>query len=221
MAEFAAHLNQGTTNANPTIFEIVAEESMASVLRPAVSYAFKVLASSNPDRWGWIWRLGDELYLCFDYIAQNHYLKNFGGSFSEHFYGLKRVSSVGKGKNGEGLSSFQKYLSLVMLVVVPYAKLKLDELFERTREETFKWEFISLLFKKTPLLSAAEESICLCVPLSAFHMGNCFLVLSFAVHIQVFWSALSLVTRYWTVTSETHKTRDAYTQCARKSYWFI
>ena len=135
MAEFAAHLNQGTTNANPTIFEIVAEESMASVLRPAVSYALKVLASSNPDKWGWIWRLGDELYLCLDYIVQNHYLKHFGGSISEHFYGLKRVSSIGTGQNEEGLSSSRKYLSLIMLVAVPYAKLKLDQLFERARED--------------------------------------------------------------------------------------
>ncbi|KAL9957572.1 hypothetical protein ACROYT_G034491 [Oculina patagonica] len=129
MAEFAAHLNQGTTNANPTIFEIVAEESMASVLRPAVSYALKVLATSNPDRWGWIWRFGDELHLCLDYIVQNYYLKNFGGSISEHFYGLKRVNRKGE------FPSFQKYLSLIMLVGIPYAKLKLDQLFERVREE--------------------------------------------------------------------------------------
>lgn len=132
MAEFAAHLNQGTSNANPTIFEIVAEESMASVLRPAVSYALKVLASSNPDRWGWIWRFGDELHLCLNYIVQNHYVKNFGGSISENFYGLKRVNTEG----GEGeLSRLQKYLSLMMLVGVPYAKLKLDQLFERLKDE--------------------------------------------------------------------------------------
>ena len=135
MVEFAAHLNQGTSNANPTIFEIVAEESMASVLRPAVSYALKVLASSNPDRWGWIWRFGDECHLCLDYVVQNHYLKNFGGSISEHFYGLKRVDRGDAGKGEAGLSSFQKYLSLIMLVGVPYAKLKLDQLFERLREE--------------------------------------------------------------------------------------
>ena len=87
MAEFAAHLNQGTLNAQPTIFEIVAQESMASVLRPAVIYALKVLASSNPDRWSWIWRFGDELHLCLEYILQSHYLRNFEGSISEHFYG--------------------------------------------------------------------------------------------------------------------------------------
>lgn len=135
MAEFAAHLNQGTTNANPTIFEIVAEESMASVFRPAISYALKVLASSNPGRWGWIWRFGDELHLCLDYIVQNYYLKNFGGSISEHFYGLKRVNRLNTEKDEGELSSYQKYLSVMMLVGVPYAKLKLDQLFERVKEE--------------------------------------------------------------------------------------
>lgn len=175
MAEFAAHLNQGTTNANPTIFEIVAQESMASVLRPAVSYAFKVLASSNPDRWGWIWRLGDELYLSFDYIVQNHFLKNFGGSISEHFYGLKRVSSVGNGKNAEGLSSFQKYLSLVMLVVVPYTKLKLDELFERTREGTFNWNLSPYSSRKRPYFLQLKRAFVYVYPFLHFTWETVFL----------------------------------------------
>lgn len=108
---------------------------MASVFRPAISYALKVLASSNPGRWGWIWRFGDELHLCLDYIVQNYYLKNFGGSISEHFYGLKRVNRLNTEKDEEELSSYQKYLSVMMLVGVPYAKLKLDQLFERVKEE--------------------------------------------------------------------------------------
>ena len=135
MAEFAAHLNQGTTDANPTIFEIVAQESMATVLRPAVSYGLKVLATSNPDRWGWLWRVGDELYLILNYVVQNRYLKNFGGSISEHFYGLKRAINVENGDSSGGISNYHRYLSLIMLVAVPYAKLKLDQLFERIREE--------------------------------------------------------------------------------------
>ena len=135
MAEFAAHLNQGTTDANPTIFEIVAQESMATVLRPAVSYGLKVLATSNPDRWGWLWRVGDELYLILNYVVQNHYLKNFGGSISEHFYGLKRAINVENGEIRGGISNHHRYLSLIMLVAVPYAKLKLDQIFERIREE--------------------------------------------------------------------------------------
>ena len=51
MAEFAAHLNQGTTNENPTIFEIVAEESMATVLRPAVSYCLRTVLCKNQAKW--------------------------------------------------------------------------------------------------------------------------------------------------------------------------
>ena len=176
MAEFAAHLNQGTLNAQPTIFEIVAQESMASVLRPAVIYALKVLASSNPDRWGWIWRFGDELHLCLEYILQSHYLRNFEGSISEHFYGLKRVSRTPNNNADDKLSSLQRYLSLLMLVVLPYAKLKLDQLFERLREEYVTGSLSSHPARKRlyflhlkrifiylyPFLHCAWESIFLC-----------------------------------------------------------
>ena len=175
MADFAAHLNQGTTNANPTIFEIVAEESMASVLRPAVSYALKVLASSNPDRWGWVWRLGDEIYLCLDYILQNQYLKHFGGSFSEHFYGLKRVSSVRNGNSGEGISSFQKYLSLIVLVAVPYAKLKFDQLFERAREENLNGHIASYSSRKRSYFLHLKRTFVYVYPLLHFTWETVFL----------------------------------------------
>ncbi|PFX25015.1 peroxisome assembly protein 12-like [Stylophora pistillata] len=176
MAEFAAHLNQGTLNAQPTIFEIIAQESMASVLRPAVTYALKVLASSNPDKWGWIWRFGDELHLFFDYVVQNHYLKIYRGSISEHFYGLKRVSRTPNHDGDDKLSSVQRYLSLVMLVVLPYAKLKLDQLFERLREERVTGSLSSLPVRKRlyflqlkrifiylyPYLHCTWELMCLC-----------------------------------------------------------
>ena len=135
MAEFAAHLNQGLSDNRPTIFEVVAEESMANVLKPAVSYALKVLATSNPDRWSWLWRFGDELHVFLDYIVQNYYLKNFNGSISENFYSLKRVRINGVEIKEGSLSTSERYLSLLMLVGVPYGKLKLDQLFERVREE--------------------------------------------------------------------------------------
>lgn len=149
---------------------------MASVLRPAVIYALKVLASSNPDRWGWIWRFGDELHLCLEYILQSHYLRNFEGSISEHFYGLKRVSRTPNNNADDKLSSLQRYLSLLMLVVLPYAKLKLDQLFERLREEYVTGSLSSHPARKRlyflhlkrifiylyPFLHCAWESIFLC-----------------------------------------------------------
>ena len=175
MAEFAAHLNQSATNANPTIFEIIAEESMASALRPAVGYALNVLATSNPDKWGWVWRVGDEIYLCLDYLVQNHYLKNYGGSISENFYGLKRVNRVMIGNKDGGLSRFQRHLSLIMLVTVPYAKLKLDKLFEKAREEHLSGNQASCHARKRSYFSQLKRTFFYVYPFFHFTWETIFL----------------------------------------------
>lgn len=39
-------------------------------------------------------RYYDELYLLFDVVLQNQYLKKYGASFSENFYAMKRVSTA-------------------------------------------------------------------------------------------------------------------------------
>lgn len=160
MAEFAAHLNQGTSADRPSIFEVIAQESMTSVLRPAIVYALKVLASSSPDRWGWTWRYADEVYVLIDFLVQNHYMKKYGGSFSEHFYGLKRLASAtvpkafhwessaavsGSVNPAYGLSDRHRHLSLLVSVLFPYFKLKIDRLFERLREDSLSGQAMSYL----------------------------------------------------------------------------
>lgn len=53
-------------------------------------------------------------------------------SFTEHFYGLKREPNDGprRRKGVRHLSSSQIWRSLAFLVVLPYAKTKLDETYE-------------------------------------------------------------------------------------------
>ena len=139
MAEFGAHLNQGTNAEKPTIFEVVAQESMNSVLRPALTYCFKVLASSRPDNFGCLWRYSDELYTLIDLLIQNHYLKKFQGTFSENFYGLKRyfaTRNVAERLRQSGnIGQRERFHSLLSVVFLPYCKLKLDNVFEKLREE--------------------------------------------------------------------------------------
>ncbi|EDO43777.1 predicted protein [Nematostella vectensis] len=146
MAEFGAHLNQNASSERPTIFEVIAQESMTSVLRPAVNYALKIIASSRPDRLGWLWRYGEELYTALDLMVQNYFLRKYGGSFSEHFYGLKRAPCEASHPwtlpvrttsitARTILSDKQRYLSLLALVVVPYLRLKMDQYFNRLKEE--------------------------------------------------------------------------------------
>lgn len=190
MAEFGAHLNQGACGEKPTIFEVVAQESMNSVLRPALVYCFKVLASSRPDNFGWLWRYSDELYTLIDLLIQNHYLRKFGGTFSENFYGLKRCvanKNVVDEQTGS-MSQKERFRSLLSVSVVPYCKLKLDELFEKLRDDnlndlssqhpgkkTYFQKVKSIFIYLYPILNLTWESAVLCyqflfmVKLSNFH----------------------------------------------------
>ncbi|XP_024939865.1 peroxisome assembly protein 12 isoform X2 [Cephus cinctus] len=125
MAERGAHLT-GTSHAKPSIFEIVAQDSLYSTLQPALKQIISFLVSCNPARYGWLHQWSDETYLIFNTFLQNYYLKNYSASFSETFYGLKRISLSEPKKRGR-LSGKQKNLSLIFLVLGPYFKDKITK----------------------------------------------------------------------------------------------
>ncbi|EZA55936.1 Peroxisome assembly protein [Ooceraea biroi] len=113
MAEKGAHLT-GTTYIRPSIFEIIAQESLASTLEPAFKKILSFLVSFNPERYGSLLRWADEGYLIFNLILQRHYLRKYSASFSETFYGLKRVAVVDSKLTGS-LSRKQQLLSLILV----------------------------------------------------------------------------------------------------------
>ncbi|XP_011707998.1 PREDICTED: peroxisome assembly protein 12 isoform X2 [Wasmannia auropunctata] len=126
MAEKGAHLT-GTVYIRPSIFEIIAQESLASTLEPAFKKIFSFLVSFNPERYGYILEWVDEGYLIFNVLLQRYYLRKYSASFSETFYGLKRVTVVNS-KLQEELSHKQQILSLILIVILPYLKNKLMQL---------------------------------------------------------------------------------------------
>jgi len=131
MAERGAHLT-GTTYGKPTIFEIVAQESLASTLEPAFKKIFHFLATCNPERYGWAVKWSDEAYLIFHGFLQNFYLKKYAASFSESFYGLKRIALLNNSVRSS-LSWKQEKLAVLLLIAYPYLrakaeKYKLDEI---------------------------------------------------------------------------------------------
>ncbi|XP_011883508.1 PREDICTED: peroxisome assembly protein 12 [Vollenhovia emeryi] len=126
MAEKGAHLT-GTTYIRPSIFEIIAQESLASTLEPAFKKILSLLVSFNPERYGHILEWADEGYLIFNVFLQRYYLRRYSASFSESFYGLKRVTVVNS-KLKENLSYKQQILSLILIVTFPYLKNKLAQL---------------------------------------------------------------------------------------------
>ncbi|XP_041813766.1 peroxisome assembly protein 12-like [Chelmon rostratus] len=135
MAEAGAHLTSTAVNEQPSIFEVLAQESLMEAVRPALRHAIKVLAESNPSRFGFLWRRFDELYLLLDLLLQNHFLSHCSASFSENFYGLKRVSG-GRGLPVHlGLHRKSHWRSLLLLCLVPYLRAKLEATLARQRDE--------------------------------------------------------------------------------------
>uniref|UniRef100_A0A8C4QJD5 Peroxisome assembly protein 12 n=1 Tax=Eptatretus burgeri TaxID=7764 RepID=A0A8C4QJD5_EPTBU len=93
-----------------------------------------VLVESNPSRWEFLWSWFDELYSLLELTLQHHYLISTGASFSENFYGLKRVPQFPRSTEG-WLPLREHRVSLFLLVAGPYLRVKLTKLFQRLRDE--------------------------------------------------------------------------------------
>ncbi|XP_038615211.1 peroxisome assembly protein 12 [Tachyglossus aculeatus] len=135
MAEHGAHLTTASAAADrPSIFELVAQDNLMSALKPALQHVAKVAAGRDPARYGVLWRWFDELFALLDLLVQRHYLSTAGASFSENFYGLKRTADAAGGGR-PGLPPEQLRRSLLLLVLVPYLRGKLDKLACGLRDE--------------------------------------------------------------------------------------
>ncbi|KAF7201084.1 peroxisome assembly protein 12 [Nothobranchius furzeri] len=135
MAEAGAHLTSAAVGEQPSIFEVLAQESLMEAVKPALRHAVRVLAESNPSHFGFLWRSFDELYLLLDLILQNHFLRHCSASFSENFYGLKRVSGQQAPPAHLGLLRRSRWLSLLLLCLAPYLRAKLEVRLARQRDE--------------------------------------------------------------------------------------
>ncbi|XP_057271476.1 peroxisome assembly protein 12 [Pezoporus wallicus] len=139
MAELGAHLTAASAGYDrPSIFEAVAQDSLMGAVKPALQHLVKVLAESNPGRYGFLWHWFDEIYVLLDVLLQQHYLATCSASFSENFYSLKRIP-IGDCRRQPlataGLPKRQHWKSLLLLVLVPYLKGKLEKLVSTLREE--------------------------------------------------------------------------------------
>lgn len=63
------------------------------------------------------------MFLSVNLLLQYYYLRKHDGSFSEHFYGLKRAIL----NTEESLNEKHRLLSLITIVLVPYLKRKVEE----------------------------------------------------------------------------------------------
>ncbi|XP_026778244.3 peroxisome assembly protein 12 isoform X1 [Pangasianodon hypophthalmus] len=135
MAERAAHLTTAAGEGRPSIFEVLAQDSLMSAVKPALQHAVKILAESNPARYGILWRKFDEIYTILDLLLQHHFLLRTSASFSENFYGLKRVGPDESRRAHRGLGRRRHLRSLLLLVLLPYLRTKLEKVLARQRDE--------------------------------------------------------------------------------------
>ncbi|XP_051964747.1 peroxisome assembly protein 12 isoform X1 [Xyrauchen texanus] len=136
MAERGAHLTTAAAAEDrPSIFEVLAQDSLMSAVKPALQHAVKILATSNPARYGVLWRRFDEIYAILDLLLQHNFLSHTSASFSENFYGLKRVGTDSTRPAHLGLHRRQHLRSLLLLALLPYLHTKLGKILARQRDE--------------------------------------------------------------------------------------
>jgi len=128
MAERGAHLTT-TLQQKPSIFEVVASDSLNQTFQPAILRLCNSLASINPEKYGWIVRYYDELFLLLNGAVQQYYIRVYGGSLSEVFYGLCRTTW----STPEKLTKASKISIFVCLVILPYLRTKIEK-------KTKKWQ---------------------------------------------------------------------------------
>lgn len=140
--EFVAALRGTFDDQKPSLFELLSEEQLNSLLPPTLRYLLNLTTQRYPRYLLRAFNSFDELYALLQLVVERHYLLTRGGTFTETFYGLKReraiANEIPRASIGaeeivnETLKLGRKdvYKNLVVAVLLPYLKRKLDEAHE-------------------------------------------------------------------------------------------
>ncbi|KAJ1906558.1 ubiquitin-protein ligase peroxin 12 [Coemansia sp. IMI 209127] len=127
--EFMSDMLGGADAGKPSLFEIVAQHKMSELLEPALRHVTSVYTHRYPRYLIQLLNWHEEAYAALMLLVERHYLRNYGGSFTEHFYGYKRVRAH-KIRGSSTLARADVWGSLVFLVGLPLAKSRLDQYYE-------------------------------------------------------------------------------------------
>ncbi|KAJ2723548.1 ubiquitin-protein ligase peroxin 12 [Coemansia sp. Benny D115] len=128
--EFMSDMLSGADAGKPSVFELVAQQKMTDLLEPALRHITSFYAHRYPRYLVRLLNWHEEAYAAVMLLVEKYYLRNYGGSFTEHFYGLKRTRQA-KIRGSDGLTRGDQWRSLIVLVVVPVLKSRLDQWYER------------------------------------------------------------------------------------------
>lgn len=143
--EFLPTLQSGTDDLKPSLFELLSEQQLSALLPPSLRYLLAVATPRYPRYLLPVLNAFDEVYALLMLAVERHFLRTYGGSFTENFYSLKRARVL-RVRGGEipraqlgapdsvraaaRLSTGDVWRNLAVLVGVPWAKRKLDEAYD-------------------------------------------------------------------------------------------
>ena len=143
--EFIPSLLNPIDAGKPSLFELLSEQQLSGLLPPSLRYLLALATHRHPRYLLRVLNSFDEVYALLSVLVEKYYLENFGGSFTENFYGLKR-EKVLRIKGGEvpraqlavpgevreklKLGKADVWKNLAVLVGIPYLKRKLDESYD-------------------------------------------------------------------------------------------
>jgi peroxin-12 len=143
--EYMSSLQNGLDELKPSLFEVLSEQQLAALLPPSIRYILAISTHRYPRYLLPVLNSFDEVYALVMLLVERHFLRTYGSSFTENFYGLKRARVL-RTKNGEipraqlgasdavreavGLKNGDIWRNLAVLVGLPYLKRKLDESYD-------------------------------------------------------------------------------------------
>lgn len=143
--EFLPALQSGVDDLKPSLFELLSEQQLAALLPPSLRYLLAVATPRYPRYLLPILNSFDEVYAVLMLLVERHFLRTYGGSFTENFYSLKRarvlrvrggeipraqIGAADSVREASRLASDDVWKNLAVLVGLPWAKRKLDESYD-------------------------------------------------------------------------------------------
>ncbi|KAF3052647.1 ubiquitin-protein ligase peroxin 12 [Didymella keratinophila] len=143
--EFLPSLQSGTDDLKPSLFELLSEQQLSALLPPSLRYLLAVATPRYPRYLLPILNSFDEVYALLMLLVERHFLRTYGGSFTENFYSLKRarvlrvrggeipraqIGAADSVREASRLTNGDVWKNLAVLVGVPWAKRKLDESYD-------------------------------------------------------------------------------------------
>ena len=128
----------------PTFFELIAQDQLADVFRPALRFVVEIASERAPRALVPVLEYWQAIYTAFLLIVEGYNLRAHGATFAEHFFGLRRqeleserllpLEALEKARRryaAPPLNVKQRIASLVVAVVLPWFWAKCEERFRQ------------------------------------------------------------------------------------------